>query len=130
MNGFNDIDYNFIFGESGIFEGRGWDVEVDTLIEGDRFVLGIFSSTNIFSEEVESLIKALIDDGKAIGKLSSTLEISCSNCIWPITRPPPILDVVCETEACAIESGNILALMNQDADPYDLEIPNISLPFT
>lgn len=90
------INYNFIIGESGIYEGRGWDIEIDKPLGENELFLGIFSSSYTLDEEVKNLIEALVEDGKAIGKLTSTLIISCNvlirNCD---TEFPTALTTVC-----------------------------------
>lgn len=72
----NDIRYNFLIGDEGIFEGRGWDIQPEV----DLNSLSIGFLTDYLYKPGHLLNNTLVDllrDGKIIGKLAETVQIRC-----------------------------------------------------
>lgn len=65
-----DIRFNFIIGEFGIFEGRGWNAVPD--MEGNQLYIGFVS---IFEEEeCTEFTEHLIRNGIRLGKLDEDFD--------------------------------------------------------
>lgn len=84
IDGFNDINSNFIVTEVGIFEGRGWNY----LFENDvgnysnewRILYIIPESVSYYNMSGETFgeqTRKLVEDGKIIGKLSKDVVVEC-----------------------------------------------------
>lgn len=81
--GLNDIQYNFLMAQNGeIYEGRGWDVNVDDFqqfFEEETIVIGFLGipRDEIFTRP--DFLKALVSDGVALRKLLQNTEVQLSN---------------------------------------------------
>lgn len=78
----NDIRYNFLIGDHGIFEGRGWDVKTEILPEAthdiETLTIGFFSD-NLFQPGnalLERFHKLLVD-GRVLRKVAENVEQRC-----------------------------------------------------
>jgi hypothetical protein len=66
--GFQDINYNFIVGNFGVFEGRGWDVQSEG---NEALVIAVFAS----EDPDKANRNRLIADGQTIRKLANELNL-------------------------------------------------------
>jgi hypothetical protein len=60
---------NFLISSIGIFEGRGWFSQPEEPYDNNSLVVGY-----LFEPEDDSLLKALIDDGKFLEKFSENFN--------------------------------------------------------
>lgn len=70
-NGLNDIKFNFIISEFGIFEGRGWDSQSDP--DFNTFNNAILGEADLF-DDLFSVFHRLLTDGIVLGKLNVPLD--------------------------------------------------------
>lgn len=71
----NDIEFNFVIGEQGIFEGRGWEVQSEESSNkgGFYFNIGIFEERESWFEKLSKLLK----DGQVLDKIGKLEEMTC-----------------------------------------------------
>ncbi|XP_043278330.1 peptidoglycan-recognition protein SC2-like [Venturia canescens] len=78
--GMSDVSYNFYVGEDGnVYEGRGWDVAGDHVLQEKHESIGICLIGSFRSREPnEAAVNAvhdLIADGVALGKITRTYRL-------------------------------------------------------
>lgn len=69
-----DIRFNFIIGDFGIFEGRGWNAVPDTA--DNQLYIGFIIMDNEEERNVYTAIPLLIENGIRLGKLDKNFEDS------------------------------------------------------
>jgi hypothetical protein len=60
---------NFLMSSIGIFEGRGWFSQPEDPYDSNSLVVGY-----LFEPEDDSLLKALVDDGKFLEKIADNFR--------------------------------------------------------
>lgn len=78
-----DIRFNFIIGEFGIFEGRGWNAVPDTA--DNQLYIGFVSIDN--GGDFTEYVSSLIENGIKLGKVDKNFEGSelvISSCSFQI----------------------------------------------
>lgn len=81
--GKNDIRFNFVITNHGIFEGRGWDIQTE--ITGPNFeALSFGFITELMTNELLRLAYNLMIDGFLIGKVQAFYAATCEDelCYW------------------------------------------------
>lgn len=96
-----DIRFNFIIGEFGIYEGRGWNAVPD--IAGNQLYIGFVS---IFEEEeCTELAERLIKNGIKLGKLDKDFddkELVRETTASTLPSTPEIASTVTTTEVTTV----------------------------
>lgn len=74
---FNDMEFNFFISSVGIFEGRGWNVRPEYPQDIDALCIVVFTDDLYKPEEMLiSSLEKLIDDGKVLGKIDSSITLA------------------------------------------------------
>lgn len=68
-----DIEYNFVIGEYGVLEGRGWEVQSEEKSANG----GYFLYLGVIEEKGLERVSKLFQDGKILGKIESFVEKEC-----------------------------------------------------
>lgn len=92
--GLNDIRFNFLIGaRNEIFEGRGWDIlqePVPGYFDNNTLTIGFLTDNlNKGPEFLNATLTKLIEDGKAIGKITKAVRLNCELTLCP---PAPFSD--------------------------------------
>lgn len=81
INGFNDINYNFLISRFGIIEGRGWDVKPQSRLNLSNLgtiVVGFFADfLYVPGAMLNETLELLISDGKYLEKLKQNANWTC-----------------------------------------------------
>jgi hypothetical protein len=77
-NELNDISYNFIITNFGIYEGRGWNVQPEEV--SDESTMTVLATTGAWKKNeinIKEWFESLVADGKILNLLAQDLELVC-----------------------------------------------------
>jgi hypothetical protein len=81
VEGFSDINFNFVVSDFEVCEGRGWDIKPQKQIDSQSLEIAVIIEpydADVGSEIAEVNLNRLIRDGKRIQKLSDRVQMRIS----------------------------------------------------
>lgn len=81
LHEFNDVEFNFLVSDFGIFEGRGWNVRPESPQDVEAISIDFLNGDEaVLKQSLKAMLDQLIADGKALRKIDPEVSLICGFC--------------------------------------------------